>query len=88
VRNIFRKRVLGAYAASVDRACLASFGQGVIAGVEILSLLEMLGHVVGLGWKLAIQSEETLLIGRQRSDVNFVLLMRVHLDSGAIVVCS
>jgi len=35
--------------------------------------------VVGLGGKFAIEAEESLLIGRQRIDIDLVLLMWEHL---------
>ena len=41
--DVFRKRVLGAYAAGVDGAGLAGFGEGVVAGIEVLAFFEVFG---------------------------------------------
>jgi hypothetical protein len=63
VRYVLGQRVLRAHAAGVDRACLASLAQRVVARVEVLALLEVLGQVVGLGGQLSVQAEEALLVG-------------------------
>jgi len=39
--------------------------ESVVAGVEVLSLLEVLGKVIILGGDLAVEAEESLLVGRQ-----------------------
>lgn len=63
MRDVLGERVLRANAAGVDARGLAGFGEGVVAGVEVLALFEVLGEVVGLGRQLAVEAEETLLVG-------------------------
>jgi hypothetical protein len=58
--------VLGADGAGVDAVALAGLGHGVVAGVEVLAVLEMLGEVVGAGGELAVEAEEALLLGGER----------------------
>lgn len=43
MRNVFGERVLRAYAAGVDGGRFAGFGERVVAGVEVLALLEVFG---------------------------------------------
>jgi hypothetical protein len=43
VRDVLGERVLRAYAARVDGAGLAGFGERIVAGVEVLAVLEVLG---------------------------------------------
>jgi hypothetical protein len=43
VGDVLRERMLGANTAGIDGACFASFGEGVVARVEVLALLEVLG---------------------------------------------
>lgn len=61
--------MLRANAASIDRAGLAGLGKGVVAGVEVFALLEVLGQVVGFRGELAVKAEETLLIRGERLGV-------------------
>jgi hypothetical protein len=63
VRDVLRERVLRAHAAGIDGACLASFRECVVARVEVLAFLEVLGQVVGFGGELAVEAEEALLVG-------------------------
>lgn len=49
--------------ARVDAVGLAGLGEGVVARVEVLALLEVLGKVVGAGGELAVEAEEALLLG-------------------------
>jgi hypothetical protein len=68
VRDVFWERMLGANTAGVDTASLAGFGERIVAAVEVLAFFEMLGEVVGFGGELAVETEKTLLVGRQRLD--------------------
>jgi len=43
VRDVFGEGMLGANAACIDGACFAGLGEGVIAGVEVFALFEVLG---------------------------------------------
>jgi len=43
VRDVFGEGMLRANAASVDGACLAGLGEGIITGVEVFALFEVLG---------------------------------------------
>lgn len=54
VRDVLGQRVLRAHAAGIDGARLASLGERVVARVEVLALLEVLGEVVRLGGELAV----------------------------------
>jgi hypothetical protein len=63
VRDVLGQWVLRAHAAGVDGARLAGLGERVVARVEVLALLEVLGQVVRFGGELAVQSEEALLVG-------------------------
>ena len=60
VRDVLGDGVLGADGARVDAVGLAGFGEGVVAAVEVLALLEVLGEVVGAGGELAVEAEEAL----------------------------
>lgn len=62
VRDVLREGVLGADAARVDARRLARLGQRVVAAVEVLALLEVLGEVVGFRGQLAVEPEEALLV--------------------------
>ncbi len=66
VRNVLGHGVLAADAARVQLVALAGLGHGVVAAVEVLALLQVLGEVVGLGRQLAIEAEQSLLIGGER----------------------
>jgi hypothetical protein len=43
VRDVFRKRVLGADATSIDTGCFAGLGESVVARVKVLALFEVFG---------------------------------------------
>lgn len=62
VGDVLGDGVLGADGASVDRVGLAGLGEGVVAAVKVLALLEVLGKVIRLGWELAVQTEEPLFL--------------------------
>lgn len=61
--DVLRDRVLRAHGASIDTVTTASLGHGVIAGVEVLAVLEVLGEVIGAGWEFAVEAEQALLLG-------------------------
>ena len=82
VGDVLGDGVLRANGGGVDAVALAGLGHGVVAAVKVLALLQMLGEVVGLGGELAVQAEQALLLGRERADVNLVLLVRIHLVDG------
>lgn len=63
VGDVLGDWVLGAHSAGVDSVTFAGLGHGVVARVEVLAVLEMLGEVVGTGGELAVETEETLLLG-------------------------
>lgn len=63
VRDVLGDGVLGADGARVDRVGLAGLGEGVVAAVKVLALLEVLGEVVGARGELAVEAEEALLLG-------------------------
>lgn len=58
---------------------LAGFGEGIVARVKVLALLELVLEQVLLG-KLAVESEELLLFFVQRRDVNLVALGWKHVE--------
>lgn len=66
VGDVLGDGVLRADGAGIDTVALAGLGHGVVARVKVLSVLEMLGEVVGAGGQLAVQTEETLLLGGER----------------------
>jgi len=76
--DVFRQWVLGSDTAGVDRACFASLGQGIVSRIEILSLFEMFGQVVGFGRELSVEAEQALLVRREGGNVDFVLLVGIH----------
>lgn len=63
VGDVFGHGVLRADGTGVNAVALAGLGHGIVARVEVLAVLEMLGEVVGAGGQLAIEAEETLLLG-------------------------
>ena len=63
VWDVLGDGVLGADSAGIDAIALAGLGHGVVARVEVLALLEVLGEVVGPGGELAVEAEEALLVG-------------------------
>jgi len=60
--DVLGEGVFGAHAAGVDGRGLAGLGEGVVAGVEVLALLEVFGQVVGFGGEFAVEAEEALLV--------------------------
>ena len=66
MRDVLGDGVLGAYGSSVDAVALAGLGHGIVARVEVLAVLEMLGEVVGSGGKLAVETEKALLLRGER----------------------
>lgn len=80
VGDVLRVGVLGADAARVDAVGLAGLGEGVVAAVEVLALLEVLGQVVASAGDLAVQAEEALLLGGEGLDVGWmvsVVILRI-----------
>lgn len=63
VGDVLGDGVLATDGARVDAVALAGFRHGVVARVEVLALLQVLGEVVGAGRELAIEAEEALLLG-------------------------
>jgi len=72
--------VLGTDRASVYGGSGSRFAEGIVTAVEVLALLEVLGEVIGLGGEFTVETEETLLIWRERLDVDLVLLVGVHFE--------
>lgn len=60
--DVLSHGVLGADSTSVDAIALAGLGHGVVTGVEVLAVLEVLGEVIGAGGELAVEAEEALLL--------------------------
>jgi len=57
----------------------AGFGESVVAGVEVLALLQLVLEQILLVGQLAIEAEEALLVCRERADIDLLLLLkRVH----------
>lgn len=61
--DVLGNGVLRADGARVDAVGLAGLGERVVARVEVLALLEVLGEVVGAGGELAVEAEEALFLG-------------------------
>jgi hypothetical protein len=62
VGDVLGNRVLGPNGTGVNAVALAGLGHGVVARVEVLAVLEMLGEVVGTRGELAVEAEEALLL--------------------------
>lgn len=65
VGDVLGHGVLAAHGARIDAIALARLAHGVVAAVEVLALLQVLGEVVRLGGQLAVKPEEALLVGRE-----------------------
>jgi hypothetical protein len=65
VGNVLGDGVLRANGTSVNAVTLAGLGHGIVARVEVLAILEMLGEVVRSGGQLAVEAEETLFLGSE-----------------------
>lgn len=63
VGDVFGHGVLRADGTGVNAVALSGLGHGIVARIEVLAVLEMLGEVVGAGGQLAVEAEETLLLG-------------------------
>jgi tetrahydromethanopterin S-methyltransferase subunit C len=70
VRDVLGHGVLRSDGAGVDTVGLAGLGEGVVAAVEVLALLEVLGELVAAGWELAVEAEEALLFGRKGLNIS------------------
>jgi hypothetical protein len=66
VGDVLGERVLGTNTTGVDRASLAGLRESVVTRVEVFPLLEVFGKVIGFRRELAIETEESLLVGRKR----------------------
>ena len=66
MRDVLGNWVLRADGAGVDTVALAGLGHGVVARVEVLAVLEVLGEVVGARGELAVEPEEALFFGGER----------------------
>jgi hypothetical protein len=86
MRDVLRERMFSADATGVEGLGLTSLGHGVITGVEVFALFEVFGEVIGFGGDFTIEAEESLLIWGERSDINFVLLVGVHLVLEIVMV--
>lgn len=62
MRDVLRDWVLGANSTGINTVALAGLGHGIVARVEVLSVLEVFGEVIGARGQLAVQSEEALLL--------------------------
>jgi len=78
--NVFRQGVLRTDQASVNGRSFAGFGESVVAGVEVFAFFEVLREVVGFGGEFAIEAEEALFVWGERADIDFVLLVGVHIE--------
>lgn len=76
--NVLGDWVLRANGAGIDTVSLTGLGHGIVAGVEVLAVLEVLGEVVGTRGELAVEAEQALLLWGKGLDVDLVLLKRVH----------
>lgn len=77
--DVLGNRVLGSDSASIDAVTLARLGHGVVARIEVLAVLQVLGEMVGARGEFAVKAEETLFLRGKGRDVDLVLLKRVHL---------
>lgn len=66
MRDVLGNGVLGADGTGIDTVALAGLGHGVVARIEVLAVLQVLGEVVGSVGKLAIEAEESLLLRGER----------------------
>lgn len=62
VADVLWVGVLVAYSARVHAVALAGLVEGVVAAVEVLALVLVLGEDGGLGGELAVEAEEALLL--------------------------
>lgn len=62
VGDVLRDWVLRANGTGIDAIALASLRHGIVTGVEVLAVLEVLGEVVGARGELAVETEEALLL--------------------------
>lgn len=64
--DVLGDRMLGADSTSIYAVALASLRHGIVTRIEILALFQVLGKVVGASRELAIEAEESLLLGGER----------------------
>lgn len=57
VGDVLGNRVLGADGTSIYTIALSGLGHGIVTGIEVFAVFEMLGEVVGAGGELAIEAE-------------------------------
>jgi len=85
VRDVFGERMFSADGTGVDGGGGTGFAECVVAAVEVLAFFEVFSKVVGFGGQLSVETEKTLLVGREGADVDLVPLMRIHFDVGCEV---
>ena len=64
--DIFGHGMLASDTSCVDTVAFASFRHGIVATIEVLALLQVLGEMVTLRGKLAVKTEEALLFRGER----------------------
>jgi len=64
----------------------AGFGEGVVAAVEVLALLQLGLQQVFFGRQFAVEAEEFLLFFGEGADVDFVLLVGVHCCGSVVCI--
>lgn len=57
VGDVLGNRVLGADGTSIYTIALSGLGHGIVTGIEVFAVFEMLGEVIGAGGELAIEAE-------------------------------
>jgi hypothetical protein len=72
VWNVLREWVLRPDATSVNGGGLSSLGQRVVSRVEVFAFFQVFGQVVSFGGELAVETEETLFVGRERLGLQLV----------------
>lgn len=61
--DVLGDRVLAADGTRVDAVALSGLAHGIVAAVEVLALLEMLGEVIAAVGEFAIEPKKSLLLG-------------------------
>lgn len=62
VGDVLRDWMLRADGTSINAVALSGLGHGIVARVEVFTVLEMLGEVVGSRGQLAVEAEKSLLL--------------------------
>jgi hypothetical protein len=66
VGDVLGNGMLAADGTGVNAIALSGLAHRIIAAVEVLALLEMLGEVVAFAGELPVEPEEALLLGGER----------------------